>query len=63
MYTYTLPLWIKGFQLFRNFMCDVTHHNRFGLVLTFINKVCKHKHFILENMKESYTNVNTVYFV
>ena len=34
MYTHKLILCIKGWKLLRNYMCHVTHHKSYGLVLT-----------------------------
>ena len=38
MYTYVLILRIKVCQLFRNYICGVTHNNPFGLWLTTVNE-------------------------
>ena len=37
--TTTLVLLIKGYQLFRNCICDATHNKYFSLGLTYINEV------------------------
>ena len=42
MYTHILFLCIKGYQMFRNFMCDVTNHKPFGFGLTAVNEVRRH---------------------
>ena len=48
MYTHILILWIKGFQLFKIFMSDATHHKSFGSVRTYFNKLCRHILYILD---------------
>ena len=37
-------------QLVKNYICDETNHNSFGLVLTALHEVCKHKYYILDNI-------------
>ena len=39
MYTHILVLWIKGSQLFRNYMSNATDNKSFGPGLTSINEV------------------------
>ena len=60
--THTLILLLKGCQLFRNYICNATHHNPFGLVLTAVNEVCKHIFYILDNIIVSFTKVYMIYF-
>ena len=54
MYTHVLILWIKGYQLFRNYMWDMNHHNPFGSVLISFNKVIRIIVFKLYNIIFSY---------
>ena len=48
IYTHIFILWIKGGQSFRNFMCNATYQNSFGLGWTSINEVHSHILYILE---------------
>ena len=50
MYTPVLSLWIKGCQLFRNYMWDATHNKSFGSVLKAINEVRKRIYYVLDNI-------------
>ena len=50
MYTNALILLIKVCQLIRNFVCDVTNHNKFGSVLTAVNEARKYIYLIFDHM-------------
>ena len=50
MYTHILFLWTKGCQFFRNFMCDLTHQNSFGLGWTAVNEFRGRILYILDNI-------------
>ena len=50
MYTHILVLLIKGCQLLRNFICNVTQCNPFGLVLTYVNEFRRCIVFILDDI-------------
>ena len=60
MYTHVLTLWIKVYQLLRNYTFNETNHNPFGLLLTAVNKLNRCIFFILDYTIVSYTNVNTI---
>ena len=50
MYTHILSVLIKGSQFFINYICDATHHKKFGLVLTALNELHRHMVFILDDI-------------
>ena len=50
MYTHVSILWVKGCQLFRNFLWYVIHHKTFGLVLKVFNEEHKHITFIIDDI-------------
>ena len=57
MYTYIIILWKKGCQLIRNFVCDETHINSYGLGLIASNEVYRHIVYILGDILSSYSDV------
>ena len=49
IYNHELNLWIKGCQLFRNCMWDVTNQRSCSTVLTYINDVGSHVLYIVDD--------------
>ena len=59
--THTLILLMKCCQFFRNYMCNVTHHNPFGSGLTSVNEVCKRIFYIFDDIYFSFIQIYMIY--
>ena len=63
MYTHVSILWIKGNKVFRDFMCHETHHKYFGSGWSADNEVHMHIVYIIDYIKNSSRNFDTIYCV